>query len=131
MKKILTVAAALVAGITFGLEAAEGDKKGKGGEGKGKGDPAKRAEMMLEKLDTDKSGTISMEEFEASPMAAKMKKKGGEGAIGKIFAVRDKDGDGELSKKELAAPVRGGKGGPSVKKPEGKPEGKKKKEADS
>ena len=131
MKKILTVAAALVAGITFGLEAAEGDKKGKDGEGKGKGDPAKRAEMMLEKLDTDKSGTISMEEFEASPMAAKMKKKGGEGAIGKIFAVRDKDGDGELSKKELAAPVRGGKGGPSVKKPEGKPEGKKKKEADS
>ncbi len=132
MKKILLVATALVAGMTFGLEAADDEKKGRpeGGKGKG-GDPAKRVEMMLEKLDTDKSGTISKAEFEAGPFAGKMKEKGGADAIDKMFAARDKDGDGELSKKELAAPRQGGKGAPDGKKPEGKPEGKKKKDAES
>ncbi|MBP82500.1 MAG: hypothetical protein CMO61_01470 [Verrucomicrobiales bacterium] len=125
MKKILLVATALVAGMTLGLEAQDGDKKSKGG--RGKGDPAKRVEMMLEKLDTDKNGSISKAEFAASPMAGKVKGKGGENSIDKLFAARDKNSDGELTKKELAAPRAGGKGGPSGKKPEGK----KKKDADS
>jgi len=136
-EKILIVATALVAGMTFGLEAAEGEKKGRleGGEGKGKGkgNPAKRVEMMLEKLDTDKSDSISKAEFEAGPFAAKMKEKGGDDAIDKMFAARDKDGDGKLSKKELMAAGgkvgKGGKGGEG--RPDGKPEGKKKKDSDS
>jgi len=60
-------------------------------------------------------------------MAGKLKEKGGENSIDKLFAARDKNSDGELTKKELAAPRAGGKGGPSGKKPEGK----KKKGADS
>lgn len=125
MKKILLVATALVAGMTVGLDAQDGDKKGKGG--KGKGDPAKRIEMMFEKFDTDKNGSISKAEFAASPIAGKIKEKGGENSIDKLFAARDKNSDGELTKKELAAPRARGKGGPGGKKPEGK----KKKAADS
>ena len=109
MKKILVLATALVAGLTVGTAQAEEDGKGKGKD-KGKGDPAARAEMMIKKLDKDDSGTLSKEEFAAGPMAAKMKEKGGDGAIDKIFAARDKDGDGELSKEELAAPPKKGKG---------------------
>ena len=125
MKKILLVATALVAGMTVGLDAQDGDKKGKGG--KGKGDPAKRIEMMFEKFDTDKNGSISKAEFAASPIAGKIKEKGGENSIDKLFAARDKNSDGELTKKELAAPRARGKGGPGGKKPEDK----KKKAADS
>ena len=125
MKKILLVATALVAGMTVGLDAQDGDKKGKGG--KGKGDPAKRIEMMFEKFDTDKNGSISKAEFAASPIAGKIKEKGGENSIDKLFAARDKNSDGELTKKELAAPRARGTGGPGGKKPEGK----KKKAADS
>lgn len=125
MKKILLVATALVAGMTVGLDAQDGDKKGKGG--KGKGDPAKRIEMMFEKFDTDKNGSISKAEFAASPIAGKIKEKGGENSIDKLFAARDKNSDGELTKKELAAPRARGKGGPGGRKPEGK----KKKAADS
>ena len=100
MKKILVVATAMIAGLAVGLSHAE-EEGGKGkGKGKGKGDPAARAEMMIKKLDTDGNGTISKDEFAAGPMAAKMKEKGGDGAIDKIFKARDKDGDGELSKEE-------------------------------
>ena len=133
-KNLLVVATALVAGLSLGI--AQADDKKPEGKGKGKGDPAKRAEMMLKKLDKDKSGTISKEEFASGPMAERFKDK--EGALDKIFAARDTNGDGELDKKELAAPPKRGKGkgprpdGKGKDKPEGKgkPEKKEKKDAE-
>ena len=128
MKKtsLMTLALALVAGVAM---AAEGDKPKKG-EGKKPGgdvDPAKRAEMILGKLDTDKSGSISKEEFAASPMAKRAQ--GDQEKIDAAFGRMDKDGDGSITQAELAAmPARGG-----GKKPggEGKPgEGGKKKGGD-
>ena len=120
-KQILVVVAALVAGMSVGLLQAEEDGKGKEGKGKGKGDPAKRAEMMIEKLDTDKNGTLSKEEFAASPMAERLKKDRGDDAVDKMFAARDKNSDGQLDKAELSAPPAGGKG----KGPKGKGKGPK------
>lgn len=128
MKKFLVVATAMVAGLAVGIAQAE-DEKGKGkGKGKG-GDPAKRAEMMIKKLDTDGNGTISKEEFAAGPMAKKAKESGKEGMIDKAFAARDKNSDGQLDKAELSAPRPGGKG---KGKPGGKGKGKgdKKKKAE-
>jgi len=129
MKKILVVATALVAGLAVGLSHAE-EEKAKG-KAKGKGDPAKRAEMMLKKLDTDESGALSQEEFAAAPMAAKLEEKRGEGAVAKVFARRDRNSDGQLDKEELSTrPKRGGKGakGKGAKgKGKGKGKGKDKK----
>lgn len=127
MKKILVVGTAIVAGLSFGLShAADDAEKGKG-KGKGKGDPAKRAEMMIEKLDKDDSGTLSKEEFAAGPMAERMKDK--PGALDKMFAGRDKNKDGELDKAELSAPPKGGKG-KGGKKGDGEGKGKGKKDAE-
>lgn len=119
MKKnnLLVVATALVAGLSLGIASAD-DKKPEGkGKGKG-GDPAKRAEMMIKKLDKDGNGTISKEEFAAGPMAERLKER--EGALDKMFAARDTNSDGELDKKELAAPPRHGKGKGKGPRPEGK-----------
>lgn len=129
MKKFLVVATFVVAGLTIGLQAEEGREKGKG-KGKG-GDPAKRAEAMIKNLDKDGNGTLSKEEFAASPFAAKAKEKAGEDAIDRIFARRDTNNDGQLDLAELSAPPQGGKGRPEGRpegrregKPEGRPEGK-------
>jgi len=103
---ILTVALSLMAGLAFAAEDAE-KKKGKG---KGKMDPAKRAEMMIKQFDTDKDGKISKEEFAASKIGQRVKEKGGDEAVDKFFKARDKDGDGFLCKDELAAPPKKGKG---------------------
>lgn len=120
-KNLLVVATAVVAGLSLGIAQADDEKKPEGkGKGKG-GDPAKRVEMMLKKLDKDGSGTISKKEFAAGPMAERLKDK--EGALDKVFAARDKNEDGELDKKELAAPPKHGKGkGP---RPDGKGKGPK------
>ena len=110
MKKILLYSVTILAGLSLGLVQADdekGDKKGGKGKGKG-GDPAARAEMMIKKLDKDESGTISKEEFAAGPMAERFKDK--EGALDKMFAAKDTNSDGELDKKELSAPRKGGKG---------------------
>lgn len=116
MKKILTMAIVAVVGLAVGISQAE--EKGKG-KGKGEGDPAKRAEAMIKKLDKDANGTLSKEEFAAGPTAAKMKEKGGDGAIDKVFAARDKNSDGQLDAAELAAPPKGkGKPGEKGKKGE-------------
>jgi Ca2+-binding EF-hand superfamily protein len=104
MKKFLVLTTALVAGLAVGLSHAE-DEKGKG-KGKG-GDPVKRAEAMIKSLDKDANGTLSKEEFAANPNAAKMKEKGGEGAIDKAFAARDTNKDGQLDKAELSTPPKG------------------------
>lgn len=106
MKKFLVVTSALVAGLTVGLAQAE-DAKGEGkGKGRG-GDPVKRAEGMIKNLDKDNNGTLSKEEFAASPYVAKMKERRGDGAIDKIFAARDTNKDGQLDKAELSAPLKG------------------------
>ena len=120
MKKFLVVATTLVAGFAIGLaQAEEGKEKGKG---KG-GDPVKRAEGTIKSLDKDGNGTLSKEEFAASPNAAKMKEKGGEGAIDKAFAARDTNKDGQLDKAELSTPPKGkgDKGKGDKGKGEGKP----------
>lgn len=128
MKKtsLMTLALALVTGIAM---AAEGDKPKKGEAKKpGGADPTKRAEMILGKLDTDKNGSISKEEFAAGPMAKRAQ--GDQTKIDAAFGRMDKNGDGAITKEELAAmPARGG-----GKKPggEGKPgDGAKKKGGDS
>lgn len=106
MKKIFILATVIISGLAFSLQAEEGDK----GKGRGKGDmdPAKRAEAMIKKLDTDGNGTVSKAEFAAGPMAEKMKAK--EGMLDKVFAARDTNKDGELDQAELAKPGPGGKG---------------------
>ncbi len=128
MKTFLAAATLAVSGLAVGLaQAEEGKEKGKG---KG-GDPAKRAEAIIKRLDTDGNGTISKEEFAAGPFAAKAKEKGGEGAVDRMFAARDTNKDGQLDQAELAAPPQGGKGRPEGRgegrgkgKPEGRPGGK-------
>ena len=130
MKKILILATIVASGMALSLHA-EDEKKGKGKKG-GDMDPGKRAEMMIEKLDTDGNGTISQSEFAASPFAERLKDK--EGALDKLFAARDSNEDGELDLKELSKPMRGGKGGKGGKGPgdgEKPKKGKKDAEADS
>ncbi|MEM9280929.1 MAG: hypothetical protein AAGA96_03820, partial [Verrucomicrobiota bacterium] len=105
-------------GMTVGFAEKEEGTKGAGA----KGDAAKRISMMLEKVDTDGSGTISLSEFTASPMAEKIQERGHDPE--KLFAMRDKDGDGEWSKKELAAPMGSGKGRPGSGSGKGKGKGK-------
>lgn len=124
MKKILIYSITLLAGLSIGLVQAEDEKgKGKGKGGKG-GDPAERAAKMIKALDKDGNGTVSKKEFAAGPMAERMK--GKEGALDKMFAARDTNKDGELDKKELSAPRKGGKGAKGKGKPgeEGKGKGK-------
>lgn len=107
MKKLLMVVTCVVAGLAIGLAQAAEDGKAKGkGKGKGKGDPVARAEATIKRLDKDGNGTLSKEEFGSGPMAEKMKEKGGEGAIDKIFNNRDANKDGQLDKAELSAPPK-------------------------
>lgn len=108
--KIILSLTALVISASLAL-AAEGDKPKKPGEG-GKPGEGKRPnpEEMFKKLDTNSDGSISKDEFLASPMA----KKDAAGAE-KRFAAKDKDKDNKLSKEEFAARPEGGK--PPGKKP--------------
>ena len=114
---ILTIAFAMIAGVAL---AADDKKADDAGKGKGKGDPAARAERMMKQLDTDKDGKISKEEFLASPMAKKAKGKGGDPE--KNFDRLDANKDGFLTKDELGKMGKGkgkGKGKPEdAKKPE-------------
>ena len=128
-KKLLTFAVAIIAGLAVGIAQAD-DEKGKGkkpgGKGKG-GDPAKRAEMMLKRADTDKDGKISKEEWGKTPMAKKINEAKGDGAADKLFGMRDKNDDGFLDKAELSAPPKRGKGKGKPGKPGEKGKGKPKK----
>lgn len=73
-----------------------------GGEGRGfRKDPAKRAEMLLGKLDADKDGALSRAEFEAKFAG---ERKGEVSAkFAEKFAAADANGDGKLTREELAA----------------------------
>lgn len=138
-KKILTLAIALVAGFSLSIAQADDEKgKGKGKPGgpdgkRKKVEPAKRAEMIIKKLDKDDDGKLSKEEFAAGPIAKRIIKEKGQEAADKMFGMRDENKDGFLDKKELSKPPKRGKGKPG--KGKGKPDGKKKedkkKEGDS
>jgi len=92
MKAITTILSILALSAT--LNAAEGDAKKPEGEKK-KFDP----EAAFKKLDANSDGSISKEEFLASPQAKKDAAK-----ADKMFAGKDKDKDGKLSKDEFTAP---------------------------
>ena len=95
MKPIVTLLTVLgLASFSF---AAEGDAKKPEGE-KGKGKPKANPEEAFKKMDKDANGSVSKEEFMASPMAKKDAAKA-EAAFGK----KDKDANGSLSLDEFKA----------------------------
>lgn len=122
MKIILTLGALLLsASLTF---AADGDKpqkppggeSGKGGKG---GGPRGNPEEMFKKADTNGDGTLSKDEFMATPRAQEDTER-----AEKAFGMRDKDKDGKLSKEEFAHRPDGGR--PPGGRPDGDRKGKKK-----
>jgi Ca2+-binding EF-hand superfamily protein len=90
--KALTTTLALLA-IAGLVNAAEGDAK-KPEAGKKKAPPS--PEAMMKNLDKDGNGSISKEEFLASPQAKKDSAKAEE-----RFGKMDKNKDGSLSKEEI------------------------------
>jgi len=109
MKTMLTLLALTICGAMT-LRAADAEKPKKpGAEGK-KGNP----EEMLKKMDTNNDGSVSKEEFLASPIGQKDKDR-----AEKMFAAKDKNKDGKLDKEEFAARPEGkpGKPGEAPKKP--------------
>jgi hypothetical protein len=110
MKKTLILGAFALLTASFAISA-DGDKAKK------PADPAARAKMMLEKLDTDKNGTLSKEEFAAGPVAEREKEK--PGSADKAFASRDTNKDDQLDLAELSVVPEGGKGKGGKPKPAG------------
>ena len=94
--KVITSLLAILALSAITSFAADGDapKKPDGDKGKPKASPEERFKM----LDKDGNGSISKEEWMASPFAKKDATKAGE-----IFTRLDKDADGSLTKEEMAA----------------------------
>lgn len=90
MKSITSILSILA--LTATLNAAEGDKKPEAGKDKPKMSP----EEMFKKLDKDGNGSISKEEYLASPGAKKDAAKATE-----RFGKMDKNSDGSLSKEEM------------------------------
>ncbi len=90
MKAITSILSILA--LTATLNAAEGDKKPEAGKDKPKMSP----EEMFKKLDKDGNGSISKEEYLASPGAKKDAAKATE-----RFGKMDKNSDGSLSKEEM------------------------------
>jgi hypothetical protein len=91
MKSIITLLT--IAGLATFSFSAEGDaKKAEGKGGKGKMNP----EEAFKKLDKDGNGSVSKEEYMASPQAKKDAAKAEES-----FGKRDKNKDGSLSKDEF------------------------------
>lgn len=88
MKAITTILSVLA--LASFVNAAEGDAK----KEKPKMDPAK----AFAKLDANSDGSLSKEEFMASPQAKKDAAK-----AEKAFGGKDKDKDGKISKEEFTA----------------------------
>lgn len=86
MKAIATILSVLALASFTANAAEEGAKK--------KADPAK----AFAKMDANSDGSISKEEFMASPQAKKDAAKAEKG-----FGMKDKDKDGKLSKEEFTA----------------------------
>ena len=112
MKTLITItaicAAFAVSGFAADDAAGKGKGKGKGG-GKGRPDPA----QIFSKLDADKSGGISLEEYKANPRSKQMEAAKVEERFKKMAGD-----DGIVSEKEFTAAMkkmaemRGGKSGP-------------------
>jgi hypothetical protein len=94
--KVITSLLAILALSAITSFAADGDapKKPEGDKGKPKGTPEERFKM----LDKDANGSVSKEEWMASPFGQKDATKAGE-----IFTRLDKDANGALTKEEMAA----------------------------
>lgn len=118
MKIILSLGALLLsASLTF---AADGDKPGKppGGGDRPRGNP----EEMFKKADANGDGSLSKEEFLATPRGKENPER-----AEKMFGAKDKDKDGKLTKEEFAARPEGApKPGEGGDRPGKKPEGDKK-----
>jgi len=93
MKAITSILSILALAAT--LNAADGDAPKKPEAGKGD-KPKMSPEERFKALDKDSNGTISKEEFMASPGAKKDAAKAGE-----MFTKMDKNTDGSLSKEEM------------------------------
>jgi EF hand len=104
MNKTLILGAFALLTASFAISA-EGDKPKK------PADPVANAKMMLEKLDTDKNGTLSKEEFAAGPIAKREAEK--PGSTDKAFAARDTNKDGQLDLAELSVVPQGKKPKPA------------------
>jgi Ca2+-binding EF-hand superfamily protein len=89
MKAITTILSVLA--LASFVNAAEGDAK----KDKPKMDPAK----AFAKMDANSDGSVSKEEFMATPQAKKDAAKAEKG-----FAGKDKDGDGKITTEEFTAP---------------------------
>ncbi len=122
MKIILTLGALLLS-ASLAL-AADGDKPKKPGGDAGKG-PRGNPEAVFKKADSNGDGSLSKDEFLATPRAKEDPAK-----AEKIFAAKDKDGDGKLSKEEFSARPPGGDK-PGRPKGEGDKPGKPKGEGDA
>ena len=108
MKPIVTLLTVLgLASFSFG---AEGDAKKPEGE---KGKPKANPEEAFKKLDKDADGSVSLEEFKASPRGQKEPAKAEE-----YFKKKDKDSNGKLTLEEFKAhaPKPGKKGAPDAPK---------------
>lgn len=102
---------AITASLSFGEKA----PKPPGAEGKKRPNP----EKVFAKLDADSSGSVSLEEFKASPRAQKSPEKAEE-----IYKKMDADGANGISLEEFKAhgPQKGPKKGPNGPKGPGAPE---------
>ena len=104
---ILTIAIAMIASFALAADDKKPDGKGKGRpDGKvpeaAKVDPSKRAETMMKQLDGNGDGKVTKEEFAASDLGARVKEKGGDERVDRIFSRLDADQDQHITKEELA-----------------------------
>lgn len=126
MKTTITLlsALALATSLSFGQDQPDGPQKGP----RGPGGPGQRPnpEEMFKKLDTNNDGTVSLDEFKASPIGQKDAAKAEE-----LFKKLDANADGGVTLEELktnrpprhggpgkGGPGKGGKGGPPPAAPE-------------